>query len=140
MRLWHKDLISVLPKAQLISQWRELSAIATKWIEDGTPNNILVNFVTKYSPRHFISFAHEVREEMERRGYKTSDAVWCNRIIAVDPDWDDKYLDHDLIYYNKMTREYLKVCCWNLYEKAICNGMPKEEYEILHPFFQEYIK
>ncbi|PBE36349.1 hypothetical protein BGU20_18325 [Clostridioides difficile] len=27
MRLWHKDLIDVLPKNQLVSQWRELLAI-----------------------------------------------------------------------------------------------------------------
>ena len=28
MRLWHTDLIPVLPKEQLVGQWRELSAIA----------------------------------------------------------------------------------------------------------------
>lgn len=28
MRLWHKDLIKVLPKEQLLGQWRELACIA----------------------------------------------------------------------------------------------------------------
>lgn len=28
MRLWHKNLITVLPREQLVSQWRECSAIA----------------------------------------------------------------------------------------------------------------
>ena len=30
MRLWHVDLIHVLPREQLVAQWRELSAIAGK--------------------------------------------------------------------------------------------------------------
>jgi uncharacterized protein (TIGR02328 family) len=28
MRLWHKDLISVLPRQQLLGQWRECCLIA----------------------------------------------------------------------------------------------------------------
>ena len=28
MRLWHKGLISCLPREQLVEQWRELSTIA----------------------------------------------------------------------------------------------------------------
>lgn len=28
MRLWHIDLIPVLPREQLVAQWRECSAIA----------------------------------------------------------------------------------------------------------------
>lgn len=30
MRLWHKDLIEVLPRQQLLGQWRECCAIAKK--------------------------------------------------------------------------------------------------------------
>ena len=43
MRLWHIDLISVLPREQLVAQWRELSAIAGAIQKKGTPNHILVN-------------------------------------------------------------------------------------------------
>ena len=45
MRLWHKDLIDVLPNQQLVAQWRELSAIAGAIQKHGTPNHLLVNFV-----------------------------------------------------------------------------------------------
>ena len=45
MRLWHKDLISVLPREQLVAQWRELSAIAGNIQIKNTPNHILVNKV-----------------------------------------------------------------------------------------------
>lgn len=31
MRLWHYQLIPVLPKAMLVSQWRECIAIKRQW-------------------------------------------------------------------------------------------------------------
>lgn len=76
MRLWHKNLINVLPREQLIGLWRELSAIAGSIQKKGTPNHILVNFVLEYDYDHFISYAAEVREEMTRRGYRTMEKVW----------------------------------------------------------------
>ena len=60
MRLWHKDFIPVLPKGQLVAQWRELSAIAGSIKTKGTPNHILVNFVLIYDYDNFISYAAEV--------------------------------------------------------------------------------
>ena len=58
MRLWHKDLISILPREQLVAQWRELSAIAGAIQKNGTPNHGLVNFVLDYDYNHFISYAY----------------------------------------------------------------------------------
>ena len=40
MRIWHCGLIKVLPRQQLLSQWRELCSIYAK--ED---NHMLINFV-----------------------------------------------------------------------------------------------
>ena len=48
MRLWHTELIKVLPREQLVAQWRELCAIAGAVQKNGTPNHILVNFVLDY--------------------------------------------------------------------------------------------
>ena len=48
MRLWHKDLIPVLPRQQLLSQWRECCCIARNIVENGTPNHILVNKILDY--------------------------------------------------------------------------------------------
>lgn len=41
MRLWHKDLITVLPRQQLLGQWRELCAIMRNIEERGTPGHVL---------------------------------------------------------------------------------------------------
>lgn len=56
MRLWHKDLIQILPKNQLLSQWRECCCIARNIAVNGTPNHILVNKIMDYGIAHFYSY------------------------------------------------------------------------------------
>ena len=125
MRLWHTKLISVLPKGQLVAQWRELSSIAGAIQKNGTPNHILVNFVLDYDYDNFISYAAEVRSEMTRRGYRTMDAVW-NKIVALKPNWNK--IDIESIYSKKMNQEYLTICYWNLREKYLCGGISQNDW------------
>jgi uncharacterized protein (TIGR02328 family) len=124
MRLWHKDFISVLPREQLVAQWRELSAIAGAIQKNGTPNNILVNFVLNYDYDHFINYAGVVRTEMNFRGYRTMNSVW-EKITSLKPDWD--YLSYDEIYKEKMDNTYLDICFYNLYEKILCSGIKESD-------------
>lgn len=107
MRLWHKNLIKVLPREQLTAQWRELSAIAGAIQKNGTPNHLLVNFVLNYDYDNFISYALEVREEMTKRGYRTMQSV-IDKIINLKPDYNR--LPFDNIYEDKMTLDYLQIC------------------------------
>lgn len=123
MRLWHKDFISVLPREQLVAQWRELSAIAGAIQKNGTPNNILVNFVLNYDYDHFINYAGVVRTAMNFRGYRTMNSVW-EKITSLKPNW--KYLSYDEIYKEKMDNTYLDICFYNLYEKILCESGIKE--------------
>lgn len=129
MRLWHKDLISILPREQLVAQWRELSAIAGAIQKNGTPNHGLVNFVLDYRYNHFISYAYYVRQEMTKRGYKTMDKVWY-KITSLDEDGD--ILPFEEVYKQKMDDFYLMVCLYNLMEKVKCGMIPKP--------YSEYIK
>ena len=117
MRLWHVSLIKVLPREQLVSQWRECSSIAAKIIKDGTPNHVLVNFVLNYDFNHFISYAYYIRQEMTKRGYRTMNSVW-EKIVALKPNWE--LLPLEEVYSSKMTDFYLTVCYYNLYEKYDC--------------------
>ena len=126
MRLWHTSLIRVLPKAQLVAQWRELSAIAGAIQKKGTPNHILVNFVLNYSWNHFISYAYYVRQEMTKRGYRTMDSVW-NKIVSLKPEW--KLIALNEIYSHKMTDFYLQICYYNLAEKNWCGGIKEEDWQ-----------
>lgn len=135
MRLWHKDLISVLPKEQLVAQWRELSAIAGAIQKNGTPNHILVNFVLYYPYEHFISYAYYIREEMTKRGYRTMDSVW-NKIISLVPDWKGDLIPFEYLYEEKMDNTYLKICLYNLYEKILCGGIQEPESSKIMSMFK----
>lgn len=126
MRLWHTDLISVLPREQLVAQWRELSAIAGAIQKKGTPNHILVNFVLDYDYDNFISYAAEVREEMTKRGYRTMNSVW-EKIVSLKSNW--VRLPHNEIYKEKMNKDYLTICYYNLYEKYLCGGIEEKDWD-----------
>ena len=73
MRLWHYDLLDVLPKQQLCSQLRECVAIAKDIYKKGTTNHILINPIMDYDLNHFRLYCNLVIKEMEKRGYNVSD-------------------------------------------------------------------
>lgn len=120
MRLWHISLIPVLPREQLVAQWRELSAIAGSIQKKGTPNHLLVNFILDYDFNDFINYADVVRCEMTSRGYRTMDSVW-NKIVNLKPDWHK--ISYNDIYKEKMNDDYLEICLYNLWEKYLCGGI-----------------
>ena len=136
MRLWDKNFIEVLPREQLVAQWRELSAIAGSIQKDGTPNHILVNFVLDYDFDHFITYATLIRKEMTNRGYRTMQSV-MDKIISLKPDYD--LLSFDELYKDKMTLDYLQICYWNLYEKYMCGGIPDNDWDRIERAFNEAI-
>jgi uncharacterized protein (TIGR02328 family) len=130
MRLWHRDLIPVLPRQQLVAAWRELSACATNIRTKGTPNHILVNKIMDYPLDHFISYAAAVREEMTKRGYKTMDRVWDN-ITSVKEDYTIIPLEECFPEWHN--HRYFIQCYHNLEEKADCGGISFDDwYRIYH--------
>jgi uncharacterized protein (TIGR02328 family) len=133
MRLWHKDLIPVLPREQLVAQWRELSSIAGAIQKNGTPNHVLVNFVLDYDYEHFISYAYNVRLEMTQRGYRTMNSVW-DKIISLKPDY--KIIAIDDIYSNIMDNRYLTICYYNLLEKYIRGGIREEDWNKIKEVYE----
>ena len=66
MRLWHKDLVKILPTQQLTSQWRECCCIAKNISTNGTPNHLLVNKIMDYPVNHFIKYTNLVVSEMKK--------------------------------------------------------------------------
>ena len=107
MRLWHYKLIGVLPKSQLVAQWRELNAIFAK--ED---RHILINYVYDHPKEYLQVYAAQVFLEMMKRGYKVRSLTnYANYFKDCDLsfEFDEHYPEHDT--------EYLTVCYWNLREK-----------------------
>jgi uncharacterized protein (TIGR02328 family) len=68
VRLWHKDLIAVLPDTYLVRQWRDCCHIARRIAVDGTPRQALVNRVMDYPIEHFWAYARLVMFELMNRG------------------------------------------------------------------------
>ena len=143
MRLWHKDLIDVLPDKQLISQWRECCAIVKAIAEKGTPNHILVNKVCQYPPNHLYSYTRLVLDEMSRRGFTISPRSYQNFSVNIE---NIRY-SHGFgplpinVPFNDLFAKwhnihYLTQCFCNLEEKHDCGGITDEDWEkIKHRYF-----
>jgi uncharacterized protein (TIGR02328 family) len=136
MRLWHKDLIKVLPKQQLLSQWRECCCIARNIKINGTPNHLLVNKILTYSDSHFYKYAQEIMYEMQRRGYKCNIDRF-NRFTENDIRFIDTPSHMELFKYWHDDR-YLKQCLYNLQEKYDCDGISKTEWDPIYNMYKNY--
>ncbi len=128
MRLWHKDLIQILPKNQLLSQWRECCCIARNIKVHGTPNHILVNKIMDYGIAHFYSYTKLVYLEMKKRGYKVD--ADCFKKWTTDSCfwWSGYCVDKEKIFVGWHNDRYLTQCYFNLQEKYDCGGISEEEW------------
>ena len=139
MRLWHKDLISVLPDKQLLGQWRECCCIARNISVNGSPNHLLVNKIMNYSKWHFMKYTIEVCKELEKRGYKIKRYTFFKWF----DEWNDGTIkthdiDYDELFTDWHNKRYLKQCFYNLQEKYDCGGMTVTEYtNILNVVLEE---
>ena len=126
MRLWHKDLIDVLPRQQLFGQWRECCLIMQNIKNNSTPNHILVNKIMDYPIEEFNEYAERVRDEIIKRGH--------NCYFGNFSKWQTKTnierIDGEIFkgWHNK---RYLMQCFYNLQEKYDCGGVPEEEWKRL---------
>ena len=137
MRLWHKYLISSLPREQLVATWREVSAIAGNIKTKGTPNHILVNKIMNYPFDHFISYAYYVRKEMTKRGYRTMDSVWEKIVSIVDTEYH--ILPINELFTDWMNYDYMIICYYNLREKWLCGGIRSEDWTKIDNFYGEWM-
>ena len=118
MRLWHQDLISKLPRQQLLGQHRECCALrGAGWGR----NHSVVNYVFTHIPERLVAYHYLVMDEMKNRGYNP-DKIWNDpnyrgKNIGTQKDWCDIdivndwydtatigknkiYFEHNDYYYN----------------------------------------
>jgi len=146
MRLWHKDLIPVLPDKQLIGQYRELCCIAKNIAEKGTPNHLLVNKVLNYPIIHFICYSDLVLNEMKNRNIKINEesysnfAINCNKASVYFPALFNKDIlikNTEDIYSDWMDMRYFLQCYYNLEEKYDCGGIPVIVWNYIQELYDE---
>ena len=141
MRLWHKDLIPVLPRQQLLAQWRECVLIAKNLAKKGTPNHILVNRILDYPAWHFERYGHLIEEEMIRRGYNVTEISrfkFDTYVISWAMSKGDAKFYVDEIFKYWHNDRYLTQCFNNLQEKFDCGGMTDDEYSKILSYVATY--
>lgn len=140
MRLWHKDLIPVLPQKQLVAQWRECCCMVSNIAKNGTPNHILVNYILDRSSKEFIEYTKLVVNEMKNRGYKISTRSFVNFIENMKNA--EKYfadIPQKGIYNNIHNERYFWQCYMNIQEKYDRGMFNDDEWKLVETKRKEYI-
>ncbi len=118
MRLWHQDLIPLLPRQQLLGQHRECCALRGKgWGK----KHATVDYVFEYSPMKLYQYHMIVIEEMIKRGYKP-DETWTMPLYRGKSTVAYDKLDSVPIkktIYEEHNDIYLEECLANLRYKGI---------------------
>lgn len=144
MRLWHKDLIPVLPRQQLLGQWRECCLIAKNIVAKGTPNHLLVNKIMDYPMAHFSAYIDLVIREMHERGYRINRKSYINMITNLNNARkffkDGPAGCNTIIFSGWHNERYLIQCLMNLQEKYDCGGISEEEWIKVSSIIKEVSK
>lgn len=114
MRLWHYKLIPVLPKKQLVSQWRECIAIKGMWEKGKLANQPLVNYVMNYNEALLYEYTLKICDELKRRGINFR-YIYINEMFRFC--FPKGYTIAGFENYPEHNDRYLKQCYYNLQEK-----------------------
>lgn len=118
MRLWHVDLLDVLPKAQFDGQLREIILIMRTWRDKGATNHLLINKVMEYSKAELTAYFELYAKYYEKRNGKKLDKYLQEfSEFAKDSTPGKLYHIAGILYPQWHDRGYLRVCMANLYEK-----------------------
>ena len=137
MRLWDYRLLKVLPKQQLVSQWRECIAIKRQW-EKGTLKHRLVSYVMDHDRCYFLAYVIRVGNEMVKRNinfqrkYADEIAEFCfNHRTGTDGKMG---------LYPEHNDRYLQQCLYNLEEKYDRGIISDEEWAKIEEFWDDFIR
>lgn len=117
MKLWHTDMIKILPRLQLLESHRELCALRGKaW---GRKHS-MINYIFHHSWEYLYHYHKLVMTEMKARGYKPN-PIWNDfyyrgkRLPPIDPEWVTR--THRQSTYPEHNRAYKIQCTKNLMGK-----------------------
>mgnify|MGYP000895964022 FL=1 len=118
MRLWHEQIIHLLPKNQILGQHRECCALrGNGW----NKKHKTVDYVFTYSPYNLFIYHSKIMDEMEKRGYRVS-TEWRDKNYRGKKAESYSNLEETNIstpIYKEHNSEYLAECIENLAEKGI---------------------
>ena len=118
MRLWHEQIIHLLPKNHLLGQHRECCAPrGNGW----NKKHKTVDYVFTYSPYNLFIYHSKIMDEMEKRGYRVA-TEWRDKNYRGQKAESYSNLEETNIstpIYKEHNDEYLFECIENLAGKGI---------------------
>ena len=118
MRLWHEQIIHLLPKNQLLGQHRECCALrGNGW----NKKHKTVDYVFTYSPYNLFIYHSKIMDEMEKRGDRES-TEWRDKNDRGQKAESYSNLEERSIstpIYKEHNDDYLLECIENLAGKGI---------------------
>ena len=118
MRLWHEELISKLPRQQLLGQHRECCALrGNGWGK----RHATVDYVFEHKPFFLFKYHELIMQEMKNRGYNVSkewlDKNYRGKTAVKYDNLKEEIIDSPI--YKEHNIEYLADCIENLRNKSI---------------------
>ena len=147
MRLWHYELIPVLPRKQLLAQWRECCAIISNIAKNGTPNHILVNKILEYPQIHFVCYTNKILNEMSKRSYRVNQGSYERFVenmnaseiyFPVHDDNIEEFFNKGKVFPGWHNDRYYEQCFRNLQEKYDCGMFEEKEYAKLRKAYIDH--
>ena len=135
MRLWHKNLIKVLPKQQFLGQIRELTAICKDIQTKGKTNHILINKIMDYDLSHLYTYCKLIEDNAKQRKINITERTlnkWWNTFNIEER----KIVDITDLFNNWHNKRYLVQCFYNLQEKFDCGGITENEFKLIKQEFK----
>lgn len=131
LRLWHQSLLSILPKSQLLAQWRELNSIFAK-----ENRHILINYIYDYSKDDLFAYTQLVLHEMRARNINIRTLDKMERYFS---DGSFEKVTHPFVHHHN--KEYFEICYFNLKEKFMRGqkDFDAERYEALTKMYEAEI-
>ena len=135
LRLWHYELIPVLPKEMLVSQWRECIAIKRQW-EKGTLKHRLVSYVKDYNKEYFMWYLARLDTILTMRKINHQNKYYDEILEFCEEDIDEEALYQEKPYPEHNDR-YFKQCYYNLEEKHDRGIISDEEWKPINDLYWE---
>ena len=120
MRLWHKDLIPLLPRQQLLGQHRECCALRGKgWGK----KHSTVDYVWQYGYKSLFNYHTFVIKEMDKRKYKVGYDWYISEYRGLRLGFDFTGFTHSTLEtvdtYPEHNQAYYQECLDNLKAKGV---------------------
>lgn len=124
MRLWHKDLIAVLPRDLLVRQWRDCIYTAENIYLKSVPDYILTNIVVNYPASHLNRYARTVYDLTQQYGFRCDWEDYTRWVFNANYD-----VPIDEIFDGWMNERYLTQCFYRLQERYDRGVITEEDWE-----------